>query len=208
MDASPTAGDGNKMDLLLDMVREMSKSINSIDERMKMLAKKSIGADSPVVKGWPEKLTAKVIDRSWRVCECCLKGFVKQLPAPKDAYQKTIYHSNLSNKPDVEGELGGVGFQADNIGPFQISTYGGFKYMAILVHRQFSYPYYEKNNNEAGFAAKFIRNALEFFLGHNVVFTEGAMDKRIEISPKRVLLTSFEETSQRSKITHHVSRPK
>ena len=80
--------------------------------------------------------------------------------------------------------------------------------MAILVHRQFSYPYYEKNNNEAGFAAKFIRNALEFFLGHNVVFTEGAMDKRIEISPKRVLLTSFEETSQRSKITHHVSRPK
>ena len=37
MDASPTAGDGNKMDLLLDMVRELSKSINSIDERVKEL---------------------------------------------------------------------------------------------------------------------------------------------------------------------------
>ena len=37
MDASPTAGDGNKMDLLLDMVREMSKSVNSIDERVKEL---------------------------------------------------------------------------------------------------------------------------------------------------------------------------
>ena len=37
MDTSPTAGDGNKMDLLLDMVRELSKSVNSIDERVKEL---------------------------------------------------------------------------------------------------------------------------------------------------------------------------
>ena len=47
MDTSPTAGDGNKMDLLLDMVREMSKSINSDDKKIEKVI-------TPLVKRWPE----------------------------------------------------------------------------------------------------------------------------------------------------------
>ena len=45
-----------------------------------------------------------------------------------------------------------------------MSTYGGYRYMAVLVHRDYNYPYFEKNNNEAGFAAKCMRNALEFLI--------------------------------------------
>ena len=54
------------------------------------------------------------------------------------------------------------GFQADNVGPFQIGTINGCKYVAIFVDKKENYTYYELNNNETGFPAKLIRNALEF----------------------------------------------
>ena len=37
MDASPTAGDGNKMDMLLNLLSNMNEKIGNLDERVKDL---------------------------------------------------------------------------------------------------------------------------------------------------------------------------
>ena len=83
------------------------------------------------------------------------------------------------------------GFQADNVGPFQVGTINGCKYVGIFVDKKESYTYYELNNNETGFPAKFIRNALEHFLSDGIVFDKGGVDSRFATDGAKSIMNVY-----------------
>ena len=83
------------------------------------------------------------------------------------------------------------GFQADNVGPFQVGTINGCKYVGIFVDKKESYTYYELNNNETGFPAKFIRNALEHFLSYGIVFDKGGVDSRFATDGAKSIMNIY-----------------
>lgn len=70
----------------------------------------------------------------------------------------------------------------DNFGPMQLPSRQGHRYIAYMLHKEYRYPYYAFNNNEQGFAPTFVRDGLDFFTQHDVIFQAGSMDKRFNIA--------------------------
>ena len=83
------------------------------------------------------------------------------------------------------------GFQAGNVGPLQIGTINGCKRIATFVDKKCNYTYYELNNNETGFPAKLIRNALEHFLSYGIVFDKGGVDSRFATDGAKSIMNVY-----------------